>query len=172
MVDVDRLASMPDRYGQSTADAMLKEVARAMHSALRPYDAVGRYGAQEFLIVLPDTDRNAATTIAKRLRRKVEACTVEVDAEQVSCAVSTGIASIEQNAGPSPVDTLVAKAENALLLAKRGGGDGQDNDHDRLSDFYSRRLDGPDLESTDDRWLGNPMVVAQLARLRAHVVDD
>jgi GGDEF domain-containing protein len=133
---------------------------------------VGRYGAQEFLIVLPDTDRNAAAAIAKRLRHKVEACTVEVDAEQVSCRASTGIACIEQNVGSSPVDTLVANAENALLLAKRGGGKGQDSDHDRLSDFSSRRLDGPDLESTDDRWLGNPMVAAQLARLRACVPDD
>jgi diguanylate cyclase (GGDEF)-like protein len=174
MVDVDHLASIGDRYGRPTADTMLKEVSRAMHSALRPYDAVGRYGTQEFLVVLPDTDRNAAAVVARRLRHKVEACTIAVDSEQVSCTVRTGTAWIEQNVGSSPVDTLVANAENALLLAKRGGGSGteHDNDHDQLSGFSPRRLNGPDLESTDDDWLGNRMVAAQLARLRACVVDD
>jgi diguanylate cyclase (GGDEF)-like protein len=174
MVEVDHLASIGDRYGPQAADTMLKEVARALHSVLRPYDAVGRYGTQEFLVVLPDTDRNAAAAVARRLRHKVEACTIAVDAEQVSCTVRTGSAWIQQNVGSSPVDTLVAEAENALLLAKRGGGNGtdHDNDHAQLSGFSPRRLDGPDLESTDDGWLGNRMVAAQLARLRACVVDD
>jgi hypothetical protein len=132
---------------------------------------MGRYSAEEFLIVLPDTDRNAAAAVAERLREKVEVCTVTAGSDRVSC--TTGVASIEQNAGSSPVDTLVASAEDALLLTKRGGRNSVKGDKDlgRLSAFTSHRVGEPVPEPTDDDWL-DPMVAAQLARLRAYVVDD
>ena len=173
MVDVDHLGSIDNRYGRSTADALLKEVARAIHGTLRPYDAMGRYGAEEFLVVLPDTDRSAAAMVAERLRKKVEACTLAVESDLVSCTVSTGVASIEHNAGSSPVDTLVASAEDALRLAKQAGCNRVKGDKDlgQLSALTSHRVGEPVLEPTDDDWL-DPMVAAQLARLRAYVVDD
>jgi diguanylate cyclase (GGDEF)-like protein len=173
MVDVDHLGSIDNRYGQSTADALLKEVARAMHGALRPYDAMGRYSAEEFLVVLPDTDRNAAAVVAERLRQKVEACTLAVESDLVSCTVSAGVASIEQNAGSSPVDTLVASAEDALRLAKRRGCNRVEGDKElgQPSTHTLHRQGEPVEESADDDWL-DPMVAAQLARLRAYVVDD
>jgi diguanylate cyclase (GGDEF)-like protein len=175
MVDVDHLAAISDRYGQPAADAMLKEVARAMHGALRPYDAVGRYGTAEFLVVLPDTDRNAAAAVAERLRKKAEACTVAVGSDRVSSTVSTGAASVGQHAGSSAADTLVAAAADALLLTKQGGRERVEGDKARadLSGVVAaRRPDVPVLESTDDDLLGNALVAAQLARLRACVVDD
>jgi len=178
MVGVDQLGSIDNRYGRSTADALLKEVARATHGALRPYDAMGRYSVEEFLVVLPDTDRNAAAVVAERLREKVEACTVAVGSDRVSCTVSTGVASVEQNADSSPIDMLVASAEDALLLAKRGGCPRVKDDRAKdakdlgqLSALTSHRLGEPVPEPTDDDWL-DPMVAAQLARLRAYVVDD
>jgi diguanylate cyclase (GGDEF)-like protein len=174
MVEVGRMGSITDRYGQPTADTMLKQVARAFNSVLRPYDAVGRCGGEEFLVVLPDTGGHAAAAIAKRLRQRIEECTVtgDSDSEIVSCTAITGVASIERNAAQSSVDSLVASAADAMMMAKRGnGGDGERN-HQQLSSARGGRVDVALLESIEDDWLGNPMVAAQLASLRAHVVDD
>jgi diguanylate cyclase (GGDEF)-like protein len=174
MVEVGHIASITDRHGQSTADAMLKEVTRVFNGVLRPYDTVGRCGGEEFLIVLPDTDSHAAAAIAKRLRQRIADCTVtaDSDSEFVSCTACTGVASIERHAGPSSVDTLVASAADALMIAKGGNGAEDERDHEQLPNARAGRVDGAVLEGTDDDWLGNPIVAAQLARLRAHVVDD
>jgi len=173
MVEVEHLASIRERYGQPAADAMLKEVARTTHSVLRPYDALGRCGEEDFLVVLPDTDRHAAAAVARRLRARVADCTVTADTERVSCRVSTGVACIDRNASASSVDTLVASAADALLLARRGGGDAEDDSADAASSgTAARRLDRELLESIYDDTPGNAMITAQLARLRARVVDD
>jgi diguanylate cyclase (GGDEF)-like protein len=173
MVKVDHLESIRDRDGEAAADAMLKEVARATHSVLRPYDAVGRCGEEDFLVVLPDTDRHAAAAVARRLRARVADCAVVADAGRLPCAVSTGVACIDRNAGASSVDTLVASATDALLLAKRGGGDADDNSAQApVSSATTRRLERDLLESFDNETFGNAMVAAQLASLRARVVDD
>jgi diguanylate cyclase (GGDEF)-like protein len=174
MVEVGRIASIADRYGQSTADAMLKEVAHAFSSVLRPYDAVGRRSGEEFLVVLPDTDGHAAAAIAKRLRQRIEECTVtaDSDSELVSCTASTGVASIERHAGPAPVDMLVASAADALMTAKGGNGAEDEREHEQFPSSGAGQVDTAVAEETDDDWLGNPIVAAQLARLRSHVVDD
>jgi diguanylate cyclase (GGDEF)-like protein len=175
MVEIGHIASIADRYGQSAADAMLKEVTRVLNGVLRPYDAVGRCAGEEFLVVLPDSDAKAAAAIASRLRQAIVECsvTVDSDSELVSCTASTGVASIERYARTLSVDALVASAADALLLAKRGHSSGEDDsDHSQLSSVPARPLDAPLLESPDDGELGNPIVAAHLARLRARVVDD
>jgi diguanylate cyclase (GGDEF)-like protein len=174
MVEVGHIASIADRHGQSTADAMLKEVTRVFNGVLRPYDAVGRCSGEEFLVVLPDTDSQAAATIAKRLRKSIAECTVSADSDSefVSCTASTGVASIERHAAASSVDTLVASAADALTTAKAGDGAEGETDHEHLHNPPTGGVNGTVLEGTDDDWLGNPIVAAQLASLRAHVVDD
>jgi len=167
MVDVDSLGTIDGRHERSTADAVLKEVARAIHGALRPYDAMGRYGASEFLVVLPDTDRSAAAAIAERLRKRVEACNLTVGVDRLACTVSTGVASMEHNAGTSRLDALVAAAEDAMLLSKRTGVNAAHGD----KDLAFVRPGETALEPSGYDWL-SPMVASQLARLRAHVVDD
>ena len=173
MLDVGHIASITDRYGKSTADAMLKEVTRVFNGVLRPYDAVGRCSGAEFLVVLPDTDGHAAAAIAKRLRQRIADCTVmaDSDSEVVSCTASTGLASIERHADATSVDTLVASAADALMMAKSGHHE-HEIDHEQPRNPSSSRFNEAILESVDDDWLGNPIVAAQLARLRARVVDD
>ena len=147
MVEVDHIASIADRYGQSAADTMLKEVARAFNSVLRPYDAVGRCGAEEFLVVLPDADGHAAAAIAKRLRQAIADCAVTADSEQVSCTASTGVACIERHAGASSVDALVASAADALLLAKVSGSAGdEDHGQNAQSPLGTSRYIGPGID--------------------------
>ncbi len=174
MVEVDELASIEDRYGPQAADAVLKEAARAISTALRPYDAVGRYGKGAFLVVLPDTQRTAAAAIALRLRKKVAASTVPVGGDGVSCTLSTGAAWIDRTANAWPVDTLVASAADALQLAKLTGYHRTEYDEDLPQHFFhaSRRFNRPVRESTSDEAFGNALFAAQLARLRACVVDD
>ncbi len=172
MVELEHMTTITDRYGQSTADAMLKEVARAFNGLLRPYDAVGRCSGEEFLVVLPDTDGRAAAAIARRLRRTIADCAVAADSERVSCTATTGVACMERGAGAQSVDALVASAANALVLAKGRNGAEDDRDHGTSPGPHSGRVDVAVAESTDDDWLGDRIVAAQLASLRAHVVDD
>jgi diguanylate cyclase (GGDEF)-like protein len=174
MVEVGHIASIADRHGQSTAEAMLKEVTRVFNGVLRPYDAVGRCSGEAFLVVLPDTDSHAASAIAKRLRQSIEECTVTADADSefVSCTASTGVASIDRHAAASSIDTLVASAADALTIAKAGDGAEDERDHGHYPNPGPGRVNGTVLEETDDDWLGNPIVAAQLASLRARVVDD
>ncbi|HTS52743.1 MAG TPA: sensor domain-containing diguanylate cyclase [Burkholderiales bacterium] len=171
MVDVDRFDSIHQRYGEPAGDAVLKEVARAIRGTLRPYDAVGRYGETEFLVVLPDSDRHAAAEVAERLCHKVEARAVAVGSERVSCTVSTGVACIERNGDARPVDTLVASAADALLLAKRSRSRGVEGDKDPGQPMGSASPQDMTQWGDDDS-LGSHLVAAQLASLRARIVDD
>ena len=68
MVDLDRFKSVNDTYGHPAGDALLKAVAHVMRNAVRPNDAVYRYGGEEFCVLLPETDRAAAAEVAERIR--------------------------------------------------------------------------------------------------------
>ena len=91
MVDVDHSDSADDGHVHPTGDEVLEVAARAMRTAIRPYDAVGRYGGEEFMVVLPDSDRAGAAVVADRLRRKIEGLSSAVDYTNRSCKVSTGL---------------------------------------------------------------------------------
>jgi len=175
MVDVDHLDSPDKGCAQPTSDEVLEVAARAMRTAIRPYDAVGRYEGDEFMVVLPESDRTVAAVVANRLRRKIEALSSAFDSTNLSCKVSTGTASIEKSGGSQAVDILVASADEALHSAKhsRGGhselmsGDTQGGSHG--SQGPARR----DGVSADDALTGNPLVIAsRLEHLRACIRDE
>src|SRR5579862_821074 len=71
IADLDHFKGVNDNYGHLIGDAVLREVTRRMKSEVRPYDAVGRYGGEEFLILLPGCDRRAAEDKAEHLRKAV-----------------------------------------------------------------------------------------------------
>ena len=175
MVDVDHSDSADDRHGHPTGVEVLKEAARTMRAAIRPYDAVGRYGGEEFLVVLPDSDRTGAAVVAERLRRKIEGLTGAVDSTKRSCKVSTGAAWIEEQSSTHSVDMLVACADNALHLAKLGdGGRTEVEAGEAQSAWRASAEPSPQSDvSPDDNLVGNPLVFAtRLERLRACVRDD
>ena len=118
--DVDHFKRVNDTYGHPAGDAVLRRVAECLHSSLRSYDKIGRYGGEEFLLVLPNCDQNNAPAVANRIRRVVEATGVQAGAEILSVTASMGIAvsSPENRAAP---DALIQAADSALYRAKAAG---------------------------------------------------
>lgn len=120
MADVDRFKHVNDSFGHPAGDTVLLGVVGGMRSAVRPYDAIGRYGGEEFLVVLPHCDASAARTIAERMRTRVEAEPFETVAGAVSATLSLGVASTD---GESRQEArgLIEAADRALYQAKERG---------------------------------------------------
>jgi len=120
MVDADHFKTINDTHGHLAGDAALREIARRMRAAVRPYDAIGRYGGEEFLIVLANCGMAAASGIADKIRIRVGLTPFELAAGRVAVTLSLGVASTETLAGEDPL-ALVAAADAALYRAKNAG---------------------------------------------------
>jgi len=118
LADLDHFKHINDTYGHLAGDAVLREAARRMREAVRPYDNIGRYGGEEFLLVLSDCDTIGAVALAERLLQAVRKDTIMLAEDAVSVTLSAGVATsgIVQDA-----ETLVGVADAALYRAKRGG---------------------------------------------------
>jgi diguanylate cyclase (GGDEF)-like protein len=119
-VDVDRFKAINDSYGHASGDAVLRQIAELVSGSIRAGDLVGRYGGEEFMVILPDTDVAVARQVAERLRRVVMRTSLSIAAGQgLRTTVSVGIA-----AGRGPelrLDALVAEADAAMFVAKSRG---------------------------------------------------
>lgn len=122
LADLDHFKQINDTYGHPSGDAALREVARRMRQAVRPYDAIGRYGGEEFLIVAPGCDAKGALSQAERLRKAVGECEVAIPEGPVRLTLSLGVAAADP-AYPEGPDDLLRAADAALYEAKRGGRD-------------------------------------------------
>jgi two-component system, cell cycle response regulator len=120
MCDIDKFKSVNDNYGHQAGDSVLKEFAQVLKSEAREIDRVGRYGGEEFLLVLPGTVLDAAVTFAERLREKVEGHTFTYEGGTLKRTMSCGVAS-----SPHPrvkdEDSLLRAADDALYVAKETG---------------------------------------------------
>ena len=122
MGDVDHFKLINDTWGHGVGDIALKQAARCMRDSLRPYDAVGRYGGEEFLMVLPATNLADAAWLADRVRLGIRSMDIETPtggSMSVTCSfgVTSGIG------GHISTDELIRTADEALYAAKRGGRD-------------------------------------------------
>ncbi len=120
-VDVDQLQSLDARYGRAVSSTVLKSVAQSLRGTLRPYDAVGRYAEDEFLVVLPDSDEAGAAVVGERLRRRVTEDAMAVGVDRISCTLSVGAAAVQADALAPSAEGLLAAAGGALREAKRAG---------------------------------------------------
>jgi diguanylate cyclase (GGDEF)-like protein len=123
LIDVDFFKRVNDLFGHVGGDAVLKSVAAMIQQAVRDTDSVGRYGGEEFGIVLPHTDLDRAAVLAERLRNQIEQHEFDVDGGCVRITVSMGIAQI-QDRTISTVPEWMAAADAALYEAKGGGRNG------------------------------------------------
>ena len=115
LFDIDHFKSVNDRYGHDIGDEVLKRVASAAAEGLRNTDLIGRYGGEEFVIILPDTDEEVALQIAERVRARVEASWHD---RQPMVTVSLGIASTR---GEDSGHGILKRADVALYEAKTAG---------------------------------------------------
>ncbi len=122
IVDLDHLKQINDSLGHLTGDQALQQVAEAMRSGMRRYDWAGRWGGDEFLLVLPGADQQDAKDVAERLRKHVNLSKVKAFA-QVALRVSIGLASKSPSAAGDTLNNLLARADQALYAAKQGGRD-------------------------------------------------
>lgn len=119
LTDIDNFKAINDRYGHPAGDVVLKRVAEALRREVREYDAVGRYGGEEFLFVLPGCDGETGLVAAERIRARVAATTAVWEGVELPVTVSVGLAWAAPGTGK--VADLIAAADGALYRAKAGG---------------------------------------------------
>ena len=122
MADLDHFKRINDSYGHLAGDAALRQVADRMRSSIRPYDAIGRYGGEEFLILLPGCNIPGAATVAERLMTSIAGRPVDLAGEKLLITCSLGVAS-NSEAPEADADWLIRAADAALYQAKSAGRD-------------------------------------------------
>lgn len=121
LVDLDHFKRINDTWGHLAGDRVLQEAASALQQSVREYDAVGRWGGEEFILVLPETTPDVAEMLAERCRGRLEAMTLHADnGERIRVTGSFGLVC---NAQAMDIDSqaLVQLADEALYRAKRAG---------------------------------------------------
>lgn len=119
MLDLDHFKQVNDTHGHLVGDAVLTEAVRRMNLAVRSYDVVGRYGGEEFLIVLPDCDSDQIFASAERVRTAIHATPVKVGNLSIPVTISIGAAIAAPNGADEKA--ILAVADNALYKAKHAG---------------------------------------------------
>ena len=118
MLDIDHFKAINDRYGHPVGDAVIREMAWALRSAVRLHDVPGRYGGEEFGVVLPGTDVAGAELLAERIRTRIEAMVLEPK-KGVRATVSLGVAAFD--ARDADQTDWISRADRALYAAKNSG---------------------------------------------------
>ena len=120
LVDFDRFKQLNDQHGHIAGDRALQLFAELATKQLRNLDSVGRWGGEEFVLLLPNTDANAAMTTAQRLLETIRGAGCTVDGTAVPLTVSAGLATTQ---GDESIETLIDRADQALYEAKANGRD-------------------------------------------------
>jgi two-component system cell cycle response regulator len=119
LLDLDHFKAINDTYGHFAGDAVLRETAHRFRANMRPYDHIGRYGGEEFLVVLPDSDLDQTAHQAERMRLILAERPMYVDGKELKVTASFGVTASDEFERSS--DCYVRVADAALYLAKNGG---------------------------------------------------
>ena len=119
MFDIDHFKRVNDSYGHLAGDLVIQQVASAAQQSLRTCDIVGRYGGEEFGIILPETSLDGALVFAERLRKAVENLTIEYEQQAINVTISLGVA--EADKSMETESQWLEAADQALYSAKNNG---------------------------------------------------
>ncbi|WP_204665113.1 diguanylate cyclase [Fusibacter tunisiensis] len=115
MFDIDFFKKVNDTFGHAKGDLVLREISGLVQSSIRSYDILGRYGGEEFMVLMPDIDCENAKDVAERIRLEIE-CHEFEGVGRVT--VSIGLA---QYTSPESIESLIDRADQALYVAKETG---------------------------------------------------
>jgi diguanylate cyclase (GGDEF)-like protein len=121
VIDVDYFKVINDTYGHDAGDTVLRNVAERMRRELRDADILARFGGEEFIALLPETNLTGALCVAERLRSAVESAPILLQAHSVWVTISIGCAALDSISGTDRLETLIQRADRALYSAKVGG---------------------------------------------------
>ncbi|MBP7253526.1 MAG: sensor domain-containing diguanylate cyclase [Alphaproteobacteria bacterium] len=119
MLDLDHFKSVNDTYGHAGGDAVLQQMVQTAMRCLRNTDAIGRLGGEEFAVLMPETDLNAAVEVANRLRQTLADTAITYGEKTIRCTVSIGVAILQP--ADNDIDALLNRADQALYMAKQDG---------------------------------------------------
>jgi len=119
MIDIDKFKTLNDTWGHQAGDAVLVEIAGAIRKITRVTDTAGRFGGEEFCILLPETPHSGALIVAERLRKAVEKNLISYDSQTISATMSIGVSTYPFH-GDS-VEAIIQSADRALYHAKHEG---------------------------------------------------
>ena len=122
LIDIDHVKGVNDSHGHAVGDEVLKHVADVMKANIRATDHIGRYGGEEFLLVMPETDVDGGVASAENLRRVVGRAELELDDAKVRVSISAGVTS-GRAVGTLEIDRILREADSALYGAKGLGRD-------------------------------------------------
>jgi diguanylate cyclase (GGDEF)-like protein len=125
MLDIDHFKRINDSFGHAAGDSVLKSFGQVLRESCRVYDVPGRYGGEEFCIVLPETRIGNTTAVAERIRQRLAESRFDVGSDSVSITASMGIAGMDSVAEEGIVTSaaLIDRADRALYSAKHHGRD-------------------------------------------------
>ena len=122
MMDIDHFKDFNDRYGHQIGDQLLCNLVLLCQKQLRNVDSLGRYGGEEFVVLMPETASEGAMLASERLRDKIEKMKIDTSEGGLSITVSMGLASLERGFDAThTLDTLIKSADTALYAAKAAG---------------------------------------------------
>lgn len=119
MFDIDHFKRLNDTYGHQAGDEVIRQVALVTRQMVRDTDYAGRYGGEEFVVLLPDTPLDGAAQFAERLRKAIEQLEMAHGQQDLCCSVSVGVACIRPDM--THHKTLIEEADKALYKAKSAG---------------------------------------------------
>ncbi len=119
MLDIDHFKAVNDTYGHTVGDDVIREVSRALRAQLRDLDIAGRYGGEEFGVILTGTNGEGAAVFAERLRSTIEKMVVHSEGQQVRFTISLGINQLDESTPDHRA--WIEKADQALYQSKEGG---------------------------------------------------
>lgn len=123
MLDIDHFKKVNDTYGHAAGDHVLREVGHVLRDSCRVYDMPGRYGGEEFCLMLPETKVEGTLNVAERIRRRLEERVFDLDGDTVQVTASIGVAGVDGELSEPLFNSasLIERADRALYTAKDRG---------------------------------------------------